>query len=295
MAKILSAEYIIGCIRLIRPMQWYKNILIFLPLFFAGFLLEPLSFSLTIFGFIALSLMSSVNYIINDIADKKEDSRNPEKKTRPVASGIISEKSALILALLLFISSLSIGFILSVPFFLVLVIFFLSTLLYTIWLKDEPFIDVILIAFNFVLRAISGAFIINVFISGWLITGTFALALFLAIAKRYSEIKSLGKKAPKHREVFKYYTENILKTMLIISAVILNLSYFIYTIFSDHRWLILSVPLAIYPIIRFYNLIELRSEIPRHLELFYKDKRLVTGIIATGITIFLILYLEMII
>ncbi len=286
MAQVLIRDYV----RLLRPMQWYKNLLIFLPIFFSGLIMEPEPLLVTIIGFFSLSLMSSVNYIINDVADKKKDSLNPEKKNRPIASGNINPRSALVLALTLFVLSLSISIYLAFEFFLLLIIFFLLTFIYTLWLKDEAVIDVILISTNFVLRAVGGALVIDVFISGWLIAGTFALAFFLAVSKRFSELKMLGKKASGHRKVYGSYNQDMLKSMLVVSSSVLIFSYFMFTLFSEHSWLFLSIPFAIYPILRFYYLIDSGNPIPRHLELFYKDKRLLFGIIITCLVIFFILY-----
>lgn len=275
-----------------RPLQWYKNILIFLPLFFSGLLFEPFPFLLTLAGFFLLCIISSANYIINDIIDRKKDRKNPEKKNRPIAAKKISTFVAGVLALFLTIISLSLAFLLSIEFFLILLIFFLLTQCYSFFLKDEAIVDVILISINFVLRASSGALLIEVEISRWLIVGTFALALFLAISKRYSELTLLGKTAQDHRKVYKFYTPEMLKAMLIITTCILFISYIMFSLLSKHQGLFYSLPFVIYPIFRYYYLIETNSSIPRNLERFYMDKKLTTGILISGIVIFLILYLK---
>lgn len=286
------AELLKNIINLMRPLQWYKNILIFLPLFFSGLLFDPLPFVLTIAGFFLLCTLSSANYIINDIIDRKKDRKNPEKKNRPIAAGKLSTLAASILALFLAIISLSLAFLLSFEFFLILLIFFLLTQSYSIFLKEEAIIDVILISINFVLRAVSGALLIDVEISRWLIVGTFALALFLAISKRYSELKMLGENASKHRKVYRFYTQEMLKAMLIITTGILFISYIMFSLFSEHEGLFYSLPVVVYPIFRFYYLIETNSTIPRNLERVYNDKKLTAAILITGIVIFAILYLE---
>lgn len=285
MAKLLD-----DFIKLMRPMQWYKNILIFLPLFFSGLLLEPFPFILTIAGLLILCLLSSANYIINDIIDIKKDKKSPEKKHRPIAAGRINPLFASFFALLLAVVSLSMAFLLSAEFFYILLIFFLLTQSYSFFLKEEAIIDVILISVNFVLRAVSGALLIDVEISRWLIVGTFALALFLSVSKRYSELISLGENASEHRRVYKFYTPRMLRAMLVITTGILFISFLMFSLFSEHEGLFYSLPIVVYPIFRFYYLIETNSPIPRNLERFYEDQRLLAGILITGIAIFFILY-----
>jgi len=173
-------------VKLMRPKQWSKNLVIFLPLIFAQQLFIPVSLWKTVIGFFALSLISSTNYILNDIIDKERDKQNPEKRSRPIASGKVRIWEAIILAIILAIVSVYLSYSLSTVFLGLVLLLFISTQLYTFWLKKEPFADILTISVNFVIRTISGAFVITkgllpyVDISPWLILTPFFIALFLA-------------------------------------------------------------------------------------------------------------------
>ncbi|HLC22516.1 MAG TPA: UbiA family prenyltransferase, partial [Candidatus Nanoarchaeia archaeon] len=120
-----------------RMRQWYKNLIIFLPLFFVGLATNGKSFFLVTLGFVALCLMSSANYILNDIADKEKDKVHPEKKYRPLASGKISMWTAGVLAAFCATLSISLASFLSENFFYLLLLFFFLTQLYSFALKNE--------------------------------------------------------------------------------------------------------------------------------------------------------------
>lgn len=261
-------------LKLIRINQWYKNLVIFLPIFFAGKLFELVLLEKIIIGMIALCLISSANYILNDIIDLKNDKIHPEKKHRPLASGKITILKASIIGIFFVLISIFIAYNLGMMFLLLLLFLFISTTLYTVWLKKEPIVDIILIATNFVIRAISGAFIISVFVSPWLIVCPFFFALFLAASKRDSDLKLLKENATVHRNVLKYYTPQITNALMITSISCFIMSYALYA-FSRTELLLLTLPFAIYTIYRYYLLVISGSEIARNPEKVYKDKRII--------------------
>ncbi|MBW2977450.1 decaprenyl-phosphate phosphoribosyltransferase [Candidatus Woesearchaeota archaeon] len=277
-------------IKLCRPQQWYKNLVIFLPIIFAEKLLHIPFLQKIILGFISLSLISSTNYIINDIIDKKKDALNPEKKTRPIASGKVPVWLVLILAIILGALSIKIAINLSLYFLYSVIFLFVFTTLYSFIFKKEQFVDILSIAINFVVRAVSGAFIINIEITPWLIIGTAFLSLFLSVGKRQAEVQILGKKAVKHREVLEYYPKKITNSMMIISTTMLLLSYALYSFLNNQINLLLTFPFAIYVVFRYLYLIYKGSIIARHPEKAYKDKRLVISSILLTISIFIALY-----
>ncbi len=277
--------------QLLRVQQWYKNLLIFLPLIFVGFAGHIASITLTALGFISLCLLSSANYILNDITDKSRDRLHPEKKNRPLAAGKIAVEHAAILALLLASTAFILALKLSPIFFLIEILFFSLTLLYTFWLKHEVFVDIILIATNYVLRAVGGAYILQVRVSPWLILCTFFLALFLAAGKRRATAKLLENKAKHHKPVLKAYTESITNALMLVTTCLLLLSYSLYSFLSIHPSLIYTLPFSFYVIFRWYHLVEEGSAIPRKPELVYKDTRLILGIFLWTIAVLIVIYL----
>ncbi|MBI2573066.1 UbiA prenyltransferase family protein [Candidatus Woesearchaeota archaeon] len=258
---------------LLRPYQWYKNLLVFLAIIFSGNILNTAAWQSSLLTFIAFCAASSVNYIINDYNDKEKDRFNPEKKTRPLAAGTISTASALILASTL--GGISLLFALSVsPIIMLGIIIFLSvSTLYTHFLKHLPPADIVTIGMLFVIRAVAGALAIKVYISPWLILCPFFLALFLSAAKRYSERAFL--KNNDSRPILSFYTPKRNKIIFITSTTGLFGSYTLYSILGPHTSLMYTIPLALLVVVRYYQLIINGSIIARHPQKMYTDGWLV--------------------
>src|SRR3989338_1399472 len=195
-------------IRLLRIQQWYKNLLIYLPLIFGGQLFNIDSLLNITLGFVSLCFISSANYIINDIVDLKNDKLHPEKSKRPLASGKIAIKEAIFFALLSLVFSLAIALNLPFYFLLSVITIFMLTQIYSLYLKNIIFVDIILIGINFVIRTISGFFIIDVPFSPWLIICPFFLSLFLSIGKRESESRFI-KRDYNQSGVLRHYTSEL--------------------------------------------------------------------------------------
>lgn len=286
-------------IRLLRPKQWYKNLVIFLPLIFSGklFVLRPVEFALL--GFVALSLASSGNYVVNDIVDRASDALHPEKKNRPIASGRINRYSGWLIGFILFSLSLSLGFWIDfvvaqreIPAFaLTIIALVVSTQFYSFRFKKEPFADILFISINFVLRAIAGAFVIGLGISPWLVLCTFFLALFLAVGKRGSDLALLGADAHKSREVLAHYTQGLVHALMIVATALLVMSYSTYAVLVNKGLLLGTLPFALYVIFRYFALVESGSPIPRHLERMMQDRKLTVGILLWVGSVLGILYL----
>lgn len=266
-------------LKLCRPLQWYKNFLVFLPLIFTSQLFKADLFMLSFAGFVALCFMSSANYILNDIFDVKKDRLNPEKRSRPLASENVSLWQALLLCAVLFVLSLVIGIEFSSYFFFSLLFLNATTLWYSILLKNEVILDVLIIAINFVIRAVSGTFLINSTISPWLVLCTFFLSLFLSVAKRESELVFLGGKAIKHRISLGKYNENLTNILMSVSTALLIVSYSLYSFLSHYKNLLFTLPFALYVIFRYSFFVYSGSEIARHPEKILKDWRMMLGIL----------------
>lgn len=270
---------IIDLLNLMRVRQWYKNIVIFLPIFFVAGISDLNYLYLTLIGFISLCLLSSGNYIINDLADLKKDQLHPEKKNRPLANGKISKLTAILLTLLLLALSLVIGLILPLEFILVWIALLTLTQLYTFWLKNILFGDILTISTLFVLRAVAGAVAINIKISPWLVLCPFFLALFLAIGKRHSDLILLKDKGIVTRKVLQDYTLELTNSLMMVCTTLLVISYALYSFLSEHKYLLLTLPFALFTIFRFYYIIQKGSDLARYPERIIKDKNMVLGVL----------------
>jgi 4-hydroxybenzoate polyprenyltransferase len=274
-------------LNLIRGKQYYKNLLVFLVLIFAGEALNLSSLNLVAWGFVSLCLISSTNYILNDIFDLKRDRVHPEKRKRAIVSGKVSVFWASVVAIIFAIIALVIAFFVSYGFFILVIGFFLFTQIYSLYLKNQIFLDIIAIAINFVIRAVSGAFILDVRVSPWLIVCAFFLSLFLVTAKRKGDLVFLGVKAKEHKRVLQFYSVGLLDKMLIIIVTLLIASYSFYS-FSSVYPMLITLPVVLYAVLRYLYLLETKSEIVRKPELFLRDSGL---LISSWIWIFLCVFL----
>jgi 4-hydroxybenzoate polyprenyltransferase len=284
-------------IGLMRVNQWYKNLVVFLPIVFGGQLGNSHALLLTVVGFFALSFVSSAGYIINDIADKKADRNHPEKKNRPVASGRVSITQALVVSGISLLVGLALALQLSRIFLYFTIALFGLTQLYTFWLKREVVADILLIGVNFVLRAVSGAYVISlrtepyIWVSPWLVLCPFFLSLFLSSGKREAEFVSLGRKASLHRLVLAEYTPGLTMILTSMTAVLLVLSYSLFSFLSVNPELLFSLPFALYVVFRYLLLIHEGSEIAVHPELIYRDFRLLVGVATWMCAVVIVLYI----
>jgi 4-hydroxybenzoate polyprenyltransferase len=285
-------EMIKNVLNFIRVKQWYKNIVIFIPLVFSFefFVLDKLF--IIIIGFIAISFVSSACYVRNDIKDFEQDKFHPSKKFRALASGLLEKKQAWIIFISLIVFGFGIGFILDHIFLLLILILFLNTEIYSRWTKKIIFIDSFSIGINFILRALAGIAILETSLSPWIILGVFFVALFLAFLKRKSELVLLANNAAKHRESLKEYSEYLLNKLVLISGIMIIITYSLYTINGPNGdWrLIITIPFIIFVILRQIHISNIKTKIKISNEII-KDKQSLLVLIIYGIITFVLIYL----
>jgi 4-hydroxybenzoate polyprenyltransferase len=222
------APYII----LLRPYQHIKNLFVFAPLFFAGKIASTFLLYQSVVAFVIFSLASSSVYIFNDYHDRAEDRKHPVKKYRPLASGAVSEVSALCLAGLLLITGLLLMLVLDVHLFPIVSIYILLNIFYSMGLKHISLLDIFIIAIGFVLRIFAGHYATQISLSVWIVIMTFLLALFLAAAKRRDDIL-LSNELSKVRKNIDGYNLIFVNGAMTILATVILVSYLMYTISSE--------------------------------------------------------------
>ncbi|MEK6820128.1 MAG: UbiA family prenyltransferase, partial [Nanoarchaeota archaeon] len=238
-------------IELLRVSQWYKNLLIFIPLIFSLNFFNFKLFIITLLGFFSLSFMSSSYYIINDLKDIEKDSHHPEKKKRHIASGRISKILAFLISLFLFFNSVFLALLLSLNFFFFILLLFISSQLYIFYLRNIAFFDIIIISVNFIIRTVSGSFLLNVSVPYFLVLCAFFLSIFLVSGKRISEtdIKELERYRPslekQHRD-----TLTLMATISVASVIIF---FSIYSILISKPSLLITLPISFYLILLYFN------------------------------------------
>ena len=174
-----------------RPKQWYKNLLLFVGIAFSFNLMNFEMLQIVVLAFIAFCFLSGATYILNDITDIEKDRKHPKKRTRPIASGALPVQTAAGAAFVLIVVSLAMAYYLSLLFLFLALGYLVLQTLYSNYLRDIVLIDILVIAIGFIIRAVAGAVVINVYVSFWLITMTFLLACFLALGKRRSDLSQL--------------------------------------------------------------------------------------------------------
>ncbi len=200
---------ILEFIKLMRPQHYMKNILIFLPIIFSKNLLNVELLKITLIGFLSFSFMASIVYILNDIMDAEADKKHEKKKFRPIASGKISIKSALILMIILLILSLLLNIYIKADIvtYTIFYGYLIMNILYSIKLKHIPIIDIVILSFGFLLRVLYGSAITEIPISNWLYLTILAFSFYMGLGKRRNELKKMGNGG---RKVLEYYNQSFL-------------------------------------------------------------------------------------
>lgn len=178
-------------IKALRPHQWIKNLLVFVPLLAAHRLTDIGSLLNALLAFIIFGLTASSVYLLNDLVDVADDRHHHRKRFRPFASGNLSLIAGwLMWPLLLFIAFVFAGMLLPLAFTSVLSAYFVLTLAYSLRLKQNAMLDVLTLAGLYTIRIIAGAAAISVPLSFWLLTFSMFIFLSLAFIKRFSELKT---------------------------------------------------------------------------------------------------------
>jgi 4-hydroxybenzoate polyprenyltransferase len=283
--------------QLLRPHQYLKNLVLFLPAFFALRITEGavlLRVSLAVLGF---SLVASAVYILNDYLDRAEDAKHPVKKHRPLASGVIPARNALILmGVLLLIGIPGFWFLDKFAFYLVSGYVFLNVL-YTFRLKHIPILDIFVIALGFLIRISVGANVAqpHIPLSMWMELMIFLGALFLALAKRRDDVL-LAADGKKVRKSIAGYNLEFINGAMMIMASVLIVSYISYTISPEVQaklgsdQLYLTVFFVLLGVLRYMQitLVEERSGSPT--KLFLRDRFLQLTILAWLLMFALLIY-----
>ena len=172
-----------------RPRHWLKNVLVFAAPLASGLLFRPPVLLATIGAFVGFCLVASAMYLINDVRDVAADRAHPKKKSRPIAAGELPVSVALTVAVVLLLAGLGVGFLIQPALGWVLLGYAAMTIAYSLYLKDEPVIDLVVIAVGFLLRAIAGGAASGIPISNWFLIVAGFGSLFMAAGKRYSEFE----------------------------------------------------------------------------------------------------------
>jgi 4-hydroxybenzoate polyprenyltransferase len=284
-----------GLVKTMRPHQWIKNILVYVPLVFDRKLTDIPSLIQTTVGFVLFCLIASVVYIVNDITDLEADRNHPKKRNRPMASGDLSVSVAVITAIILLLLIFPLAYWLAPSFALVLASYFILNLLYSKWLKHIPIIDVFVLASFYVLRVVAGLTLIEVErFSPWLYMVTSLLALYIGLGKRRAELVLLEGNANQHRRVLEGYTIPILDQFITIVSAMTIIAYSLYTFSApnlpENHAMMLTIPFAIYGVFRYLYLIQIKKVGGAPEEILLSDRPLQITVFLWGFSVMFIFY-----
>ena len=263
--RVPARSLLVSLLVSLRPEQWIKNLVVFAGLLFGRQLFVPRAVGLSLAAFAVFCALSGVVYLLNDVADREADRRHPLKCRRPIASGALPPSVALWAASLIGAAALAAAVLVGPLFALVSVAYVALLALYSASLKHVVIIDVLTIAFGFVLRAVAGAVAIDVPISQWLLVCTVLLALFLALSKRRHELVLLAGGATEHRRILGEYSPYLLDQMIGVVTASTLIAYVFYTMSPEtaHKfgtpYLGLTIPFPLYGIFRYLYLVHLKE------------------------------------
>ena len=216
-----------------RPRQWVKNVLVATAPLAAGQLFEPPVITGVALAFVAFCLVSATVYLVNDVRDVEEDRLHPRKRFRPIAAGELKPGTALVLAVLTGLAGLALGFSVTIPLGVTLVVYVAIQLLYSVFLKHLPVVDLAVVASGFLLRAIAGGVATGIALSQWFLLVAAFGSFFMVAGKRYSEMKSIGGEAGTRRSLSRY-SESYLRFTWMLAAVMVLMSYSLWA-FTNPR------------------------------------------------------------
>lgn len=280
-----------------RPKHWIKNFFIFLPMIFGGKLFDsPIALRVTA-AFFLFSFAASAVYIFNDIIDLAKDKKHSIKRLRPIASGKVSVRRAIILAFLLSAVSIPISFLLSSLFGLVVLGYLIFNVVYSRILKEIVIVDIFCIAGFFFLRILAGSVVANLELSHWIILMTILLALFLGFNKRRGELRFLKNEAKDHRKVLSKYSTYFIDQII---AVITSSVVIVYTLYAiDARTtqvfgtnhIIYTIPFVYYGIFRYLYIMQKNKKSGDPTRILFSDRPLQISILLWILVVISVVYL----
>ncbi len=295
--------------RVLRVNQWIKNLVVLTAILFSGNLFQWNELSVSLYAFVNFCLLSSASYILNDIIDYKYDKNHPVKRNRPLASGKITIAQATFFVFILTLISLLIALGISVQFFLLALGFILLHFLYSLYLKKYPLIDIFAISFSFMIRTFAGEVVSGFHIPIWLLLTIFFISLFMATIKRHAELKS---NVQGTRESLYGYKGPLLDFLTYVFATATLISYATYTYnieklpatngilstlvsswypdFEARKWMMVTIPVVVYGLSRYAQLLYDKSEGERPEKIITTDKPLITTMVLWGLIVVTLFY-----
>lgn len=279
-----------GFVKLLRLPQWIKNGFVLLGVIFSPHLVTSSLLVQAFLTTLAFCFASSSAYVLNDIFDVDRDQMHPIKKSRPIASGVVSIQAGWIFSLCLASLSLLIGYLVNIKVEVMLILYLALNILYSFWWKQVVILDVFCISAGFMLRIIAGTYGLGIPPSKWLLLCGLMVTLFLGFAKRRAELISCDNHriTEDSRIVLEQYGRRVLDRLIAICAAGVIMTYSLYTMSETtiriHHTenLIYTVPPVIYGLFRYIFLLYRRHSGENPAQDVFRDFHILGAVFCWG-------------
>lgn len=285
-----------GLLKTMRLRQWVKSVIVYAALVFDGKLFVPELFLKTTLIFVAFCLLSSAVYVLNDLVDIEKDRQHPRKRNRPLPSGVLDPRFAVVSAVVLGLVSIAGAFAINFWAGIVLLAYLAQNIAYSFWLKNVVIIDVMVLSLGFLLRVVAGVVVVQVEnFSPWLYICVTLLALFLGFGKRRQEIVLLEGDARQHRASLAEYNLPLLDQIITIITTSTLIAYTFYSFDAAtalaHNKMLVTVPFVFYFIARYLYLVHVKGLGGAPDELLLEDKPLLVNSALWAVAVVVLIYI----
>lgn len=287
-------------LKLIRPQQWMKNLIVLVPLFFGGELFNPHSLYAGLVTMMAYCFAASSIYCLNDIIDVEADRRHPVKCHRPIASGQVSMAQGYGFMVFMFVLSMLTPLLLTahkVETGGVILFYYLLNVAYCKKLKEYAIVDVCIVAFGFVLRLLAGGVATEVVLSNWIVLMTFLLMLFLSFAKRRDDVLRMNQTGDAPRKNTIRYNLTFINQAITITASVTLVCYIMYSVSPDvvsrfnTPYLYLTSVFVLVGLLRYIQLTVVDEKSGDPTKVILRDRFTQLIVLAWGLSFLVIIYL----
>ncbi len=208
-----------------RPRQWVKNVLVLAAPLSAAKLNDGHVLKTSLIAFVAFCLAASCIYFINDVMDVQADRNHPKKRLRPIASGWVPIRLAVVVGTVCGVAGLGVSALANWTTVMVVAFYIVLHIVYSLWLKHVPVLDLAMVASGFLLRAIVGGVAADLELSQWFLLTTGFGSLFMVAGKRYSEMVLMGEGAGASRKSLNDYSQSYLRFVWQAAATVTVITY----------------------------------------------------------------------
>jgi len=221
-----TGNLLTALLRTARPRQWTKNVLLFAAPGAAGVLSHRTPLVNTVIAFALFCMASSGTYFLNDALDYEADRLHPTKRHRPIAAGLVSPRLAIATSVVLLAAALALSTaLLSVKFTGIVAGYVVVTVSYSLWLKNEPVVDLAAVASGFIIRAVAGGIAAGVLVSNWFVIVVSFGSMFMVAGKRHAEHLDMGDEGASHRATLQSYSLSYLRYIRSTSSALAIAAY----------------------------------------------------------------------